>query len=300
MKARGLKRKLFRRYVHIQKWVYDHLSESLILIALITLIGFKYSRYIHIDRSPSGTKEFYYRHYDLGPYDHPSTFQKWAKAKFQQSRNYYYRFIKTTMKNLILVWAFIHYLSPIVFILLSKISYFKIKEKSLFKNYFSYFIIYQCSEILLARLIFNGGFHTLWNSSNLLFLVLPLIVLIAFFLKKDSFVWLYSAFSIGTILFYILNIFEPKMSLRLNMNVIIEVSLILILYLWYLRHYFKEEFSKSYSSLKFWLFDFDAKHAKSYAIPFLILVAVYGVVAIIIIFKFKHVISAKMGFWKQL
>lgn len=64
MKKRGLKRKLFREYVRVQKWTYDHLSESLILIALITLIGFKYARYIHIDRSPSGTSEFYYNYYD--------------------------------------------------------------------------------------------------------------------------------------------------------------------------------------------------------------------------------------------
>lgn len=194
-------------------------------------------------------------------------------------------------ENLVLVWALLHYVSPILFFVFSKLSSFQLKPRTLRTNFFSYFIIFQCVYIVLARLTFFDG--SIWGLSNFLFLGVPLITAVYFFFQKDAFIWFYTLFSVGTVIYYILNIFEPRMSVGLNLNVIIEHLLILILYFWHLNKNYKEELSRSYNSLKFWALDFDKKEAFWALFPVMVFVAVWLIIFVIIAFKFRNVIFAK-------
>ena len=125
---------------------------------------------------------------------------------------------------------------------------------------------------------------------KLLFLALPLIIFIAFAFKKTNFIWFYFIFSLGTIIYYILNALEPNMSLRLNLYVIIENLLILIFYFWYINRKFKEDYLKSIKHFKFWLLDFDKKEAFWALSPLFAILMVMVAIA----YKFKNVIFARI------
>lgn len=197
-------------------------------------------------------------------------------------------------ENLVLVWAIVHYLSPVVFFILSKINLFKVDRRTLLNNYFTYFVIFQCAFILFARIIFIDQKSSFWVFENILFLGLPLITMIVFAFKKESFLWFYLVFSIGTIIYYVLNAFEPNMSLSKNLNVILEHLVILVLYFWYLNRNFKDEFSKSFKAFKIWLLDFDKKEAFWALAPFLAILILGVIILLIIIFKFRHVIAGRV------
>lgn len=150
----------------------------------------------------------------------------------------------------IFIWGIINYLSPLIFFILSRISLFKLKRKNLLNNYFSFFIVFECAWILLARLVFRDASKSPFDLNNILFLLSPLSVVILFVARKNFFVWFYVIFSAGTIIYCILNIFEPNMSLRLNMNVIVPNAIYLILFFVYLYKNFKEELCESLVFLK--------------------------------------------------
>lgn len=198
--------------------------------------------------------------------------------------------MKSTDATVLLI-AISHYFSAIIFCIFSKLTFSKIERPTLLRNYFTYFVIFQCAHIFISRIIYIGQENSFWELYNILSYGLPLCILIAFTFRKECFVWFYFIYSIGTVLYYILNIFEPNMILRFNLYVIVEHLLIISLYLWYLNKNFNEEFLRSFDAFKFWLLDFDKKEALWAFVPFVVFAII---VVLIIIIKFRHVIVTRM------
>lgn len=196
-------------------------------------------------------------------------------------------------KNLIVIWALVGFFSSLIFFILSRIPKLQVRDKTILNNYFTYYIVFQCAHILLARVLFAGR-NNPWDLDSFLFRIIPMILIVLFILKKDIFVRIYFAFSTGSIAFYILNVFEPRMSFKINMYVIVPILIESSLYYIYLRKNFKTQLQNSYNNLKIWALDFDRKQALFHVAPVIAIALLYSMVLIIIVFKFRHVIAARL------
>lgn len=197
-------------------------------------------------------------------------------------------------KALFFTWLLTHFLSPLVFFALSRSKRFDF-QRTLLDNFFTYFLVFQIAHILVGRLVFDEG-HTL-EFSSVLFLFLPVVLIMTFFIKSRAFIWLYSSYATGTALYYLLNMIEPRMSVFLNMSVITEYVILQISYLWYLKKYHYVEFIKTIEELKSWLNDYDKRRALWMLSPLIFVIGGYLLVFLVILFKFKHVIFARLFNW---
>lgn len=153
-------------------------------------------------------------------------------------------------KNVIIYWSIVTYVSPILFFLASKFFPVNREKISVFRNYFTYFILYHTAQILIMRIGYKTVYFEKFEWNNLILIALPILVLLSYFLKKQLFFLLYSVFSLGTIVIYTFNIFQPGMSLKMNLYVIIEYALCWLTYLFYLKYKFSFKFFKSAWSIK--------------------------------------------------
>lgn len=180
----------------------------------------------------------------------------------------------------------------LICLIISLIPVCKIKNSNVFLNYYSIYIILELFFVIVARLYINSRSVSF---SDFMFLALPSTVIVLWALKKKMFIWLFVAYSIGMMLFYSINAFEPRMSITTNFQVVIFHALVMSSYLLFLNVKYRHEFVRSLKEFRFWLNDYDKKIARDALFPYVAMGVVYIIIILIVVIKFHRVFQANLN-----